>query len=80
MTIHVDIEIDIASVPCQLERDDDSGQFVASNDELRVAAIGRSEAEATDNFQSAVATLVTHEASSGRALPEPLARLVQQTD
>lgn len=78
MTIHVDIEIDIASVPCRVEPDRDSGQFVVSNDELRVAAIGRTEAEATEKFRSAVATLVTHEASSGRALPEPLARLIRE--
>lgn len=78
MTIHVDIEIDIASVPFALERDEESGQFMAANDELRVAAVGRDETEATSNFRDAVAGLVEHEASAGRALPETLAQFIRQ--
>ena len=80
MTIHVDIELDVARVPFNLERDEESGQFLAANDELRVAAVGQDEAEATRNFRDAVAGLVEQEASSGRALPETLAQFIRQPD
>ena len=78
MTIHVEIEIDIASVPFVIERDADSGQYLAANDDIRVAAVGESETEATENFRSAVASLIEQEASAGRALPNLLADLIRQ--
>jgi len=78
MTVHVDIQIDLANVPFVIERDAESGQYLAANDDIRVAAVGASESEATANFRSAVAGLIEHEASSGRALPESLVHLIRQ--
>lgn len=77
MTISVEINVDIDSVPHQLERDAETGQFLAFNDELRVAATGADEAEASANFRSAVETLVRNEVAAGRAIPAPLAPFIR---
>ena len=76
MTIHVDIEIDIDAVPCQVDYAA-SGQYVASNDELRVAAAGATDEEAVANFRDALATLIRHEVEAGRAIPEALAPYIR---
>lgn len=76
MTILVPIDFDIESVPFEVEHDPDTGHVMVSNDEIRVAVMGEDMAEAITNFRAAVGTLVVNESSSGRGLPEALARYV----
>lgn len=68
MDLHIDVDLD--AIPRDYERDEDTGEVTAFNDDLRVMAVGVTDAEADAKFNEAVQALAQHEIASGRRLPD----------
>jgi predicted RNase H-like HicB family nuclease len=62
----------LEAVPHRIERDAETGQCFAINDDLHTIAEGDTQAEADANFQEALVGLVEHCLESGLPLPKAL--------
>ena len=62
----------LEAVPHRIERDAETGQYFAINDDLHTIAEGDTQAEADANFQEALVGLVEYCLESGLPLPKAL--------
>jgi hypothetical protein len=74
MDLHIDV--DLQAIPREFERDEETGEVTAYNDDLRVMAVGADKAEASARFEQSVAALAQHEIAQGRKLPDVIQRWV----
>lgn len=69
-------DLDVTGIPFELQYDSESGEVTAFNDDLRVAAVGSTPAEAEEKFRLAVLALVVQEVEQavGSRVRESLSR------
>lgn len=73
----MDLHIDVDAVPISWDRDDESGEVTAYNDDQRVMAIADTPEEAARRFRETLGAMVLRELTAGRPLPEVLRRHVR---
>jgi hypothetical protein len=76
----ISVLFDLSDIPVAYEYDPESGEVTASNDDLRILAVGSTPREAEERFLEALARWLQTEIRAGKALPVPLREQVTLSD